>query len=188
MNELQAELPMPGFMWTAETEMNCIRQCVRQLIEHAYAHHIQRLMVMGLFSLLLGVDPYEVHKWHLSMYVDAIDWVSLPNVVGMSQYADGGFVATKPYAASGHYIQRMSNYCKNCLFNPRERVGERGCPFNSLYWAFLSRNRDKLDENHRMRIQYRNLDRMDSSELRKIRARADALKTEFTQKTYLSSL
>jgi deoxyribodipyrimidine photolyase-related protein len=187
MNELQAELPMPAFMWTAETEMNCIRQCVGQLIEHAYAHHIQRLMVMGLFSLLLGVNPYEVHKWHLSMYADAIDWVSLPNVLGMSQYADGGFVATKPYAASGNYIQRMSNYCQNCHFNPRERVGERGCPFNSLYWDFLSRNRDRLEVNHRMRMQYRNLDRIDSSERRKIRAHADALKKEFTQKTYLTS-
>jgi len=187
MNELQAELPMPAFMWTAETEMNCIRQCVGQLIAHAYAHHIQRLMVMGLFSLLLGVNPYEVHKWHLSMYADAIDWVSLPNVLGMSQYADGGFVATKPYAASGNYIQRMSNYCQNCLFSPRERLGERGCPFNSLYWDFLSRNRDKLVGNHRMRMQYRNLDRIDSSERRKIRARADAFKKEFTQKTYLTS-
>ncbi len=185
MNELQAELPMPAFMWTAETEMNCIRQCVSQLTAHAYAHHIQRLMVMGLFSLLLGVNPYEVHKWHLSMYVDAIDWVSLPNVLGMSQYADGGFVATKPYAASGNYIQRMSNYCQNCLFNPRERLGEKGCPFNSLYWDFLSRNRNRLQGNHRMRMQYRNLDRIDVSDRRKIRARADELKKEFTRKTYL---
>lgn len=186
MNELQAELPMPAFMWTAETEMNCIRQCVSQLIAHGYAHHIQRLMVMGLFSLLLGVNPYEVHKWHLSMYVDAIDWVSLPNVLGMSQYADGGFVATKPYAASGNYIQRMSNYCQNCLFNPRERLGESACPFNSLYWDFLSRNQDKLQGNHRMRMQYRNLDRIDSNERRKIRRRADELKKKFTRKAYLS--
>ena len=143
-------------------------------------------MIMGLFSLVLGVNPYEVHKWHLSMYADAIDWVSLPNVFGMSQYADGGFVATKPYAASGNYIQRMSNYCQHCLFNPRERLGKRACPFNSLYWDFLSRNRNKLEGNHRMRMQYRNLDRIDSSTQRKIRARADALKKEFTQKTYLA--
>ena len=187
MNELQAELPMPAFMWTAETEMNCIRQCVSQLTVHAYAHHIQRLMVMGLFSLLLGVNPYEVHKWHLSMYVDAIDWVSLPNVLGMSQYADGGFVGSKPYAASGNYIQRMSNYCQNCLFNPRERLGELACPFNSLYWDFLSRNQDKLEGNHRMRMQYRNLDRIDSSDRKKIRRRADELKKEFTRTTYLTS-
>jgi deoxyribodipyrimidine photolyase-related protein len=186
MNELQAELPMPAFMWTAETEMNCIRQCVRQLIAHGYAHHIQRLMVMGLFSLLLGVNPYEVHKWHLSMYVDAIDWVSLPNVLGMSQYADGGFVASKPYAVSGNYIQRMSNYCQNCLFNPRERLGELACPFNSLYWDFLSRNQDKLESNHRMRMQYRNLDRISSSDRRKIQTRADKLKKEFARTVYLS--
>jgi deoxyribodipyrimidine photolyase-related protein len=185
MNELQAELPMPVFMWTAETEMNCIRQCVSQLIEHAYAHHIQRLMVMGLFLLLLGVNPYEVHKWHLSMYVDAIDWVSLPNVLGMSQYADGGFVATKPYAASGKYIQRMSDYCQPCRFSPRERLGDTGCPFNGLYWDFLFRNRDKLEGNHRMRMQYRNLDRIDAGDLRRIRARAHELKKEFTRKTYL---
>ncbi|PNV82103.1 MAG: cryptochrome/photolyase family protein [Desulfobacteraceae bacterium] len=186
-NELQAELPMPAFMWTAETEMNCIRQCVSQLIVHGYAHHIQRLMVMGLFSLLLGVNPYEVHQWHLSMYVDAIDWVSLPNVLGMSQYADGGFVATKPYAASGNYIQRMSNYCQNCFFNPRERLGELACPFNSLYWDFLFRNQDKLEGNHRMRMQYRNLDRIESSDRRKIQTRADELKKQFTRKTYLVS-
>ena len=185
MNELQAELPMPAFMWTAETEMNCIRQCVSQLIAHAYAHHIQRLMIMGLFSLLLGVNPYEVHKWHMSMYVDAIDWVSLPNVLGMSQYADGGFVATKPYAASGNYIQRMSNYCQNCLFNPRERVGERACPFNSLYWDFLSRNRERLEGNHRMRMQYRNLDRIDLSDKGIIRAHANELKRRFIRETYL---
>jgi deoxyribodipyrimidine photolyase-related protein len=185
LNEFQAELPMPAFMWTGETEMNCLSQCVGQLIDHAYAHHIQRLMVMGLFSLLLGVHPYEVHKWHLSMYVDAIDWVSLPNVLGMSQYGDGGIIATKPYAASGNYIQRMSDYCSKCCFTPKERFGDSACPFNTLYWDFLSRNRKKLRGNARMRMQYMNLDRIDSGELKKIQKRADELKKKMTKKTYL---
>jgi deoxyribodipyrimidine photolyase-related protein len=185
LNEFQADLPMPAFMWTGKTEMNCLRQCVGQLIDHAYAHHIQRLMVMGLFSLLLGVHPYEVHQWHLSMYVDAIDWVSLPNVLGMSQYGDGGIIATKPYAASGNYIQRMSDYCSNCRYTPKERFGDSACPFNTLYWDFLSRNRDKLRGNARMRMQYMNLDRIDSGELKKIQKRADELKKKMTKKTYL---
>ena len=124
-NGLDAELPMPAFMWTAETEMNCIRQSVGQLIDHAYAHHIQRLMVLGLFCLLLGVEPKDVNRWHLSMYADAIDWVSLPNVLGMSQYADGGLLATKPYCASGAYVQRMSDYCSGCRFDPEDRRPER---------------------------------------------------------------
>jgi len=185
LNELEADLPMPAFMWTAETEMNCIRQCVGQLIDHAYAHHIQRLMVMGLFALLLGVEPYEVHKWHLSMYVDAIDWVSLPNVLGMSQYADGGILASKPYSASGAYINRMSNYCGNCRFRPNEKLGDTACPFTTLYWDFLSRNRNKLKGNARMRMQYVNLDRIDSSDRQKIRTRAAEIKKQVIQKTYL---
>ena len=124
MNALGADLPMPAFMWTAESDMNCIRQSVGQLIEHAYAHHIQRLMVLGLFAMLLGVRPYDVHRWHMSMYADAIDWVSLPNVLGMSQYGDGGIVGSKPYCASGNYINRMSDYCRGCRFDPKEATGD----------------------------------------------------------------
>jgi deoxyribodipyrimidine photolyase-related protein len=185
LNELKAHLPMPAFMWTGETEMNCIRQCVGQLIDHGYAHHIQRLMVMGLFALLLGVQPYEVHRWHLSMYVDAIDWVSLPNVLGMSQYADGGIIASKPYSASGAYINRMSNYCGNCRFTPSEKLGDGACPFTTLYWDFLCRNRNKLEGNARMRMQYMNLDRIDSSDQQRIRQRAAELKNQMTQERYL---
>ena len=185
MNALQADLPMPAFMWTADTEMNCIRYCIRQLIDHAYAHHIQRLMVMGLFALLLGVRPYDVHRWHLSMYADAIDWVSLPNVLGMSQYGDGGIVGTKPYAASGSYISKMSDYCTDCIFDPRESIRKNACPFTTLYWDFLARNRNRLKNNPRMGLQFRNLDRKGDEEMNKIRKMADRLKSDLTRKTYL---
>jgi deoxyribodipyrimidine photolyase-related protein len=185
MNALQADLPMPAFMWTAETEMNCIHRCIRQLIDHAYAHHIQRLMVMGLFALLLGVRPYEVHQWHLSMYADAVDWVSLPNVLGMSQYGDGGIIGTKPYAASGSYIDKMSDYCGDCIYDPKEAIRENGCPFTTLYWDFLSRNYNRLRKNPRMGLQFRNLARKSDSDRNKIRKKADRLKSDLTQKTYL---
>lgn len=184
-NELDADLDMPELMWTGETDMMCVRQSVTQLIDHAYAHHIQRLMVLGLFALLLGVRPYDVHRWHMSMYVDAIDWVSLPNVLGMSQYGDGGIVGTKPYAASGNYISRMSNYCTHCRFNPKKATGDDACPITTLYWDFLSRNRNKLSSNRRMGFQFKNLDRKDDGERRDIRQAADKLKAGFTQKTYL---
>ena len=184
LNALDADLPMPGYMWTGETDMNCVRQCVTQLIDHAYAHHIQRLMVLGLNALLLGVRPYAVHEWHLSMYVDAVDWASLPNVLGMSQYADGGVVGSKPYAASGSYINRMSDYCAGCRYRPGSATGDDACPFNTLYWDFLSRNRNRLRHNPRMRIQFKNLDRKTTSERRKLRALADKLKVELTAETY----
>ena len=185
MNALEADLPMPAFMWTAETEMNCLHQCVGQLIDHAYAHHIQRLMVMGLFSLLLGVRPYEVHQWHLSMYADAIDWVSLPNVLGMIQYGDGGVIGTKPYSASGNYINKMSDYCKGCRYDPKQPVEEKACPFTTLYWDFLSRNRNRLKNNPRMGLQFKNLDRKSDAERKSIRKKADRLKEELTRDTYL---
>ncbi len=176
MNYFAADLPMPAFMWTAETDMNCVRECIAQLQNHAYAHHIQRLMVLGLFSLLLGVHPYEVHRWHMSLYADAIDWVSLPNVLGMSQYADGGIMATKPYCASGNYIRRMSNYCNDCRFDPKKAAGDNACPFTTLYWDFLSRNRNRLQNNPRMRMQFRNLDRKSASDLQQIQKAAGELK------------
>jgi deoxyribodipyrimidine photolyase-related protein len=185
MNALDADLPMPAFMWTAETEMNCIRQSVGQLIEHAYAHHIQRLMVLGLFAMLLGVRPYDVHRWHMSMYADAIDWVSLPNVLGMSQYGDGGIVGSKPYCASGNYINRMGDYCRNCRYDPKKATGDDACPFTTLYWDFLSRHRQKFADNRRMGYQLNNLDRKDDGERRAIRNSADALKSVFTEETYL---
>jgi (6-4)DNA photolyase len=185
LNALDARLPMPAFMWTGDTDMNCIRQSVLQLNEHAYAHHIQRLMVLGLFAMLLGVRPYAVHQWHMSMYADAIDWVSLPNVLGMSQYADGGIVGSKPYAASGNYISRMSDYCRGCRYDPRQSVGDRACPFTTLYWDFLERNRGKIGGNRRMRYQLSHLARKDAGERGAIRRQAARIKAAATAQTYL---
>ena len=170
---------MPTFMWTGETDMNCVRQCVLHLIDHAYAHHIQRLMVLGLFALLLGVRPAAVNRWHVSMYIDAVDWVSLPNVLGMSQYADGGLVGTKPYCASGAYIDRMSDYCKGCRYRPKVAHGPDACPITTLYWDFLARHRDRFRENHRMGFQIRNLERKPAGELAEIRRAAEQLRSGF---------
>jgi deoxyribodipyrimidine photolyase-related protein len=185
LNALDADRPAPAFLWNAETEMNCVRQCVRQLIDHAYAHHIQRLMVLGLLCLLLGVRPYDVHRWHMSMYIDAVDWVSLPNVIGMSQYADGGIVGTKPYCATGAYIDRMSDYCAACRYDPKKATGDDACPFTTLYWDYLSRNRVRLQGNPRMTMQLKNLDRKPGSELRSIKTRGDRLVRDLTRDEYL---
>ena len=185
MNALEAELPMPAFMWDAQTDMNCVRQSVEQLVEHAYAHHIQRLMVLGLFAMLLGVRPYDVHRWHMSMYIDAVDWVSLPNVLGMSQYGDGGIVGSKPYCASGNYIKRMSDYCKSCRYSPTQASGDDACPFTTLYWDFLGRNEQRLRGNQRMGFQFKNLDRKNREERQAIGQRAEAIKVELTRRTYL---
>ncbi|NNG05110.1 MAG: cryptochrome/photolyase family protein [Inquilinus sp.] len=185
LNALDAELPMPAFYWTGETEMNCLRQAVGQLVDHAYAHHIQRLMVLGLFAMLLGVRPYEVHRWHMSMYADAVDWVSLPNVLGMSQYGDGGIVGSKPYAASGNYIDRMSDYCKGCRYDPKRATGDDACPVTTLYWDFLDRNRRRIKGQRHMGYQLANLDRKDAGERREIKRRADRLKRDCTAQTYL---
>jgi deoxyribodipyrimidine photolyase-related protein len=184
MNALAAELPMPRYMWTGETDMNCVHQSVDQLVEHGYAHHIQRLMVLGLHALLLGVNPVEVNRWHMSMYTDAVDWVSLPNVLGMSQFGDGGIVGTKPYAASGGYINRMSDYCRNCRYDPMRATGDDACPFTTLYWDFLSRNRNRLQGNQRMQLQFKNLDRKSRSERREIKVEAGKLKTTLTKESY----
>ena len=176
MNALGADLDPPRFLWTAQTDMVCIADAVHGLIDTGYAHHIQRLMVLGLYQLLLGVHPYRAHEWHMEMYLDAIDWVSLPNVLGMSQHADGGVVGTKPYAASGAYISRMSNACAECRYDPKEATGDNACPFTTLYWDFLARHRERFKGNHRMRMHYANLGRKDPDEVAAIRRRADALK------------
>lgn len=161
-NELAAQASLPAFYWTAQTDMACLRAVIGQTLEHGYAHHIQRLMVTGLYALLLGVRPQEVHEWYLAVYVDAVEWVELPNTLGMSQHADGGVMASKPYVASGKYIQRMSNYCQGCRFNPAVATGETACPFTTLYWDFLLRHRNRFAGNPRMTMQIRNLDRMDT--------------------------
>jgi deoxyribodipyrimidine photolyase-related protein len=177
-NALGASGALPASYWTGETEMVCVRESMRAVLDHGYAHHIQRLMVLGLYAMLLGVDPYRVHEWHLAMYTDAIDWVSLPNVLGMSQYGDGGLVGTKPYAASGAYVDRMSDYCEGCRFRPKEATGDDGCPITTLYWDFLARHRERLRGNRRMGLQLKNLDRKDDAELTAIRERAKGLRAD----------
>lgn len=171
-NALRARQPLPDLYWSGETDMHCLSQIVGQTLEHGYAHHIQRLMVSGLFALLLGVDPRQVHEWYLAVYVDAVEWVELPNTLGMSQYADGGVMASKPYCASGNYINRMSNYCKSCRFNPSKATGEEACPFTTLYWDFLARHQDELTENTRMQLQLKNLNRKSADEIIAIRKQA----------------
>lgn len=152
---------LPDFYWTGDTDMNCLKQSIDQTIDHAYAHHIQRLMITGNFALLTGIDPVRVHEWYLAVYADAFEWVELPNTLGMSQFGDGGLLGSKPYASSGNYINKMSDYCGDCRYNVKERVGEDACPFNALYWHFMARNEDKLRGNNRLNMVYRNLDNMD---------------------------
>ena len=160
-NALGHTRDLPGFYWGAETRMNCISHAVGQTKEHAYAHHIQRLMVTGNFALLAGVDPVQVHEWYLEVYADAFEWVEAPNTVGMSQFADGGIIASKPYVSSGAYINRMSDYCKGCQYKVAVKTGEDACPFNLLYWHFLDRHRERFKNNARMGNMYRTWDRMD---------------------------
>jgi deoxyribodipyrimidine photolyase-related protein len=174
-NELGATNPLPDFYWTGETDMNCLQETIGQTLELGYAHHIQRLMVTGLFALLLGVDPQEVHKWYLAVYVDAVEWVELPNTLGMSQYADGGVMGSKPYSATGKYIDRMSNYCGDCRYHPATAVGEDACPFTTLYWDFLMRHEQTLKGNNRMSMQLRNLARKPREERAEIRRQAGEL-------------
>jgi deoxyribodipyrimidine photolyase-related protein len=141
--------------------MNCVSQAVKQTKEHAYAHHIQRLMITGNFALLAGVEPKQVSDWYLEVYADAFEWVEAPNVVGMSQFADGGIIASKPYVSSGAYINRMSDYCKGCAYKVADKTGPDACPFNLLYWHFLDRHRARFQGNPRMGNMYRTWDRMD---------------------------
>ena len=165
---------LPRFYWTADTEMNCLKQALEQTWATAYAHHIQRLMVTGNFALLIGAHPRGVHDWYMEVYLDAYEWVTLPNTLGMSQYGDGGLIGSKPYAASGAYINRMSDYCAPCRYDPTKRVGEDACPFNALYWDFMDRNRDKLGDNGRLRNQYRTWDRFGDDAKDATRAQAAA--------------
>ncbi|MGQ9650645.1 MAG: cryptochrome/photolyase family protein [Phycisphaerae bacterium] len=163
-NGLDQHGTLPKFYWTGQTDMVCMRQAIGQVLTHGYGHHIQRLMVTGNFALISGVDPRLISDWYLGMYVDAVDWVTLPNTLGMVMHADGGVVGTKPYAASGKYIERMSNYCRTCPFDPDARVGSTACPFTTFYWDFLIRNRRRLSGNRRMSMMLRNVDRMTDAE------------------------
>ncbi|MFO8027215.1 MAG: cryptochrome/photolyase family protein [Opitutales bacterium] len=175
-NAMGAEEELPDFYWSGETDLECLRQSIKQTLEHGYAHHIQRLMVTGLYALLLGVHPRRVHEWYLAVYVDAVEWVELPNTLGMSQYGDGGLMASKPYVATGKYIQKMSNYCQACPMNPAKRIGDDACPFTTLYWDYLLRHEQKLRKNQRMALQVRNIDRIGRDERKAIRARAKEIR------------
>lgn len=172
-NVLQAKQPLPEYYWTGETDMACMRHSIQQSLTYAYAHHIQRLMVTGNFALLAGIDPDAVDAWYLGIYIDAIEWVEMPNTRGMSQFADGGIIASKPYASSGQYLRKMSNYCKDCAYDVKQKTGEGSCPFNSLYWHFLDRHRSKFTGNHRMKMMYANWDRQGESQRKVILATAE---------------
>jgi deoxyribodipyrimidine photolyase-related protein len=179
-NFFQHQHELPSFYWDGKTDMQCVSQSMQHVLQYGYAHHIHRLMVLGNFSLLLGVDPYEFHRWHMSMYVDAVDWVSLPNTLGMSQFGDGGVVGTKPYVSTGNYINKMSNFCKSCRYNFKNSTGEDACPITTLYWDFLDRHHDLLAKNHRMAMQMKNVDRKRTAgELKEIRSKANQLKKQF---------
>ena len=171
-NTLNAQAELPAFYWTGDTDMACLRDAIGQTLQHGYAHHIQRLMVTGLYALLLGVKPQAVHAWYLGVYVDAAEWVELPNTLGMSQFADDGLMASKPYAASGKYIQRMSNHCQGCRYDPAQSTGERACPITTLYWDFLLRHADTLAKNPRMVMQVNNLKRLSPEQRNAIAAQA----------------
>jgi deoxyribodipyrimidine photolyase-related protein len=173
-NHFGHDRPLPGFFWDADTDLNCLRQCFGDTLQNGYAHHIQRLMVIGNFALLAGLDPRAVCAWFLGIYVDAVEWVELPNTLGMALHADGGIVGTKPYVASGAYIKRMSNYCAGCRYDPGRRSGADACPFTLLYWDFLARHREQLAANPRMGLAVKNLERIGTDELAQVRAEADA--------------
>ena len=174
-NRLGNSRALPSFYWSGETRMHCVSECLRNTLDHAYAHHIQRLMVTGNLALLLGVLPEEICEWYLAVYADAFDWVELPNTLGMVMHADGGFLGSKPYAASGAYINRMSDYCRHCHYNVKTHGEHDSCPFNSLYWHFIARHRAQFEANPRMRMAYRNLDRMDQAKLSALMQRADQI-------------
>lgn len=171
-NALAAKRPLPSFFWDGNTEMACLKDCINTTKKHAYAHHIQRLMVLGNFALLAQLDPAAVNEWYLIVYADAYEWVEMPNVTGMALYADGGIVASKPYAASGSYINKMSNYCKECRYAVKEKLGPNACPFNVLYWNFFIDNQEKLASNHRTQMTYRTLSKMDDKKKAAIKKQA----------------
>jgi len=176
LNALNAKAALPDFYWTGETNMSCLRHAIKQTRETATSHHIQRLMVTGNFAMLLGVKPVEICDWYLAVYADAFEWVELPNTLGMSQFADGGILASKPYAASGNYINKMSNFCKQCHYNVKERTGENACPFNALYWDFIIRNLNEFKNNPRMSFVTQQAAKMSKHDKDAVKKRATWLK------------
>ena len=179
-NFFKAKRQLPDFYWTADTKMNCLHQCISETKQNAYAHHIQRLMVLGNFALLAGVNPKYVNEWFLVVYADAYEWVELPNVSGMILFADGGYLASKPYAAGGSYINKMSDYCKKCDYKVTEKSGDEACPFNYLYWHFLDSNRKKLIGINRIGMMYKTFDRMGKDRQKIIRKDSKAFLSSIT--------
>ena len=171
-NFFKADRPLPEFYWTGETDMACLAAAITQTRQEAYAHHIQRLMITGNFAMLIGADPKEVHEWYLAVYADAYEWVEMPNTIGMSQFADGGLLGSKPYAAGGNYINKMSDYCRDCHYDVKQKTGDTACPFNALYWDFLVRNEERLRGNQRLSRIYANWDRMNANTKRSYRMTA----------------
>ncbi len=180
-NHFAHDTPLPAWFWTGKTKMQCASKAVGQSLEHAYAHHIQRLMITGNFALLAGIDPSALHRWYLGIYIDAFEWVELPNTIGMSQFADAGLLATKPYVSSAAYIDRMGDYCKGCYYDKKLRVGERACPFNSLYWDFFIRNASALSGNHRLGMVYRQIEKMDAETTTSLQQRALDIRNNLDQ-------
>ena len=177
LDALDAREPLPDWYWTGHTDMACLHDAIAQTLAHGYAHHIQRLMVTGLYALMLGAQPKQVHGWYLAVYVDAVEWVELPNTLGMSQYADGGLMGSKPYIATGKYIQRMGGkHCAGCRYDPALREGERACPFTTLYWDFLMRHEARLVKNPRMALQVKNLARLSDAQKQAVVERAGAIR------------
>lgn len=183
MNYFNAKEPLPHFFWGKNTNMACISEVVSQTKKHAYSHHIQRLMITGNFALLAGLDVKEVQKWYLEVYSDAFEWVEMPNTLGMALYGDGGILGSKPYAASANYINKMSDFCKNCFYNSSDMLSEKACPFNSLYWHFMMRNREKLEGNQRLPFVYKTLDNFSDEKRKAITTKAsDIIKKMRNQK------
>ena len=171
-NALEHQVPLPHWFWSGDTRMRCLHLAITQSLGSAHAHHIQRLMVIGNFSLLAGLDPQALHRWYLGIYIDAFEWVELPNTVGMSQRADGGLIATKPYVSSAAYIQRMGDYCKGCAYDPRLKTGDKACPFNALYWDFFDRHAARFERNPRLALVYRQLEKMPAEQRDALRIQA----------------
>ncbi|MFM7595922.1 MAG: cryptochrome/photolyase family protein [Flavobacteriales bacterium] len=181
LNYFGNEAKLPSWYWTGETKMNCLHHAIKQSLDHAYAHHIQRLMVTGNFASLLGVHPDEVDRWYLGIYIDAFEWVEITNTRGMSQFADGGIVGSKPYVSSAAYVQKMSNYCDGCYYHYKDKFGEKGCPFNTLYWDFYDRNRSLLERNPRIGMMYKVWDKMEAPQKQLILEKAQEIKQNIEQ-------
>ena len=174
-NFFEFDRKLPQWFWNGETKMKCLSHTIGQSLNHGYAHHIQRLMVTGNFALLAGIDPDEVDLWYLGIYIDAFEWVEITNTRGMSQYADGGWIATKPYVSSANYMKKMGDYCDQCHYNPKTKTDDDSCPFNALYWNFFDSQREKLHSNFRLGMVYRTYDKMNATVKTGIREKAQSL-------------